>query len=313
MPGLTELIEQRYNDALKNKDLFYFEGSISKKHVQGMEFEITFVPSLAKKPTSDDTKQTEPKEKKANPFLPPDPALVVKELDHHRIVLNKFCVVPHHILVVTKEFKEQTQPLFPLDLYATWETMAAIGPSAVAFYNCGPNSGASQPHKHVQIMPLHGQGVQPPIAALYQEITNPKPTEVYTLNKVPFLHVVMPLDTHFLDSNKGQQDALTEYLHQMFFGLLDNMFQQIRENTTNNDHSKLSYNFVMTRQFMMLVPRSKEHCVLEYEGDQVELSVNSLGFAGLLLAKTDKERVALEQHPDLLALLQQVCLPWADQ
>lgn len=39
----------------------------------------------------------------------------------------------------------------------------------VAFYNCGPESGRSQPHKHMQVVPLpfmDGQEAQPPVHAL---------------------------------------------------------------------------------------------------------------------------------------------------
>lgn len=43
-----------------------------------------------------------------------------------------------------KEYKSQTQPLFPEDLAATWKCMTtAYGYTpAMAFYNCGPYSGA---------------------------------------------------------------------------------------------------------------------------------------------------------------------------
>ncbi|KAF7731004.1 bifunctional AP-4-A phosphorylase/ADP sulfurylase [Apophysomyces ossiformis] len=308
MTDLAELVEQRFNEALASGNLLYFPGSISKKDVQGMQFEITFVPSLAKKPVSK-SDDNPVKAEKRNPFLPPDPALVVKELEEHRILLNKFSVVPHHILIVTKEFKDQGQPLYPADLYVTWENMVAMGPAALGFYNCGPNSGASQPHKHIQIIPLHiKDGAQPPITALYNEINNPKPSEVYTLHKLPYVHAIMPLDTKFLEEKKDQQEAVMEYLHQMYFGLLDAMFQQIRENTSQ---TKLSYNFIMTREYMFLVPRSKEIAVLEHDGQQVEHSINCLGYAGMMLAKTEQERAAIEQHPDLFALLATAGIPWA--
>src|SRR5205823_2474895 len=121
----------------------------------------------------------------------------------------------------------------------------------------------------------------------------------------------MPLDSDFLKENKAQQEAVTDYLHQMFFGLLDSMFQQIRENTQTKP-AKLSYNFVMTHQFMLLVPRSKECGVVQHNGTDVVISVNSLGFAGFLLAKTAEQRDALE-GTDLFAFLRQVALPWANE
>ena len=43
-----------------------------------------------------------------NPFLPPDPELVVGPLPPaHVLLLNKFNVVAHHLLVVTQEFRSQ--------------------------------------------------------------------------------------------------------------------------------------------------------------------------------------------------------------
>lgn len=40
---------------------------------------------------------------RVNPFLPHDPALFVEDAsEHHKILLNKFCIVPHHFLIVTK-------------------------------------------------------------------------------------------------------------------------------------------------------------------------------------------------------------------
>lgn len=96
----------------------------------------------------------------------------------HTLLLNKFNVVPHHVLVVTKHFEKQTEPLNLQDMQAVWQTMQvlhqpALGnmtarlsqsikylcaarmqaypDGALAYFNCGPESGASQPHKHIQV------------------------------------------------------------------------------------------------------------------------------------------------------------------
>jgi ATP adenylyltransferase len=55
-------------------------------------------PALNNKPTAEKKEG----EEKPNPFLNPNPALVVKELDQHLVLLNKFSVIPEHILLVTK-------------------------------------------------------------------------------------------------------------------------------------------------------------------------------------------------------------------
>ena len=111
-------------------------------------------------------------------------------MDHlsptHTLLLNKFNVVAYHVLVVTKQFEHQTDPLNLQDLEATWQTvqvtycalltlhfyakahqvvvvclvsggvfMQAIPQGALAYFNCGPESGASQPHKHIQVRLSH--------------------------------------------------------------------------------------------------------------------------------------------------------------
>lgn len=41
----------------------------------------------------------------------------------HTLLLNKFNVVAYHVLVVTKQFEHQTDPLNLQDLEATWQTV----------------------------------------------------------------------------------------------------------------------------------------------------------------------------------------------
>ncbi|KAI7852064.1 ATP adenylyltransferase-domain-containing protein [Circinella umbellata] len=302
---LSNLIEEKYNIALKNKDLLFYETTKVTKNVDGVEFEITYAPPLANKT---EAVVEEKKKIKVNPFLPPHPALYVQDIgEEHSVVLNKFCIVPHHIIVITKEFKSQSQPLFPGDLLAAWKCMmTAFGTTpALTFYNCGPFSGASQPHKHLQIVPLDGSNPQPPIKALFNQIPERKAGQIYLLNQLPFVHVIVPLDRNFIDSSTDDEE-LSDYLSQMFFGLLDAMFQQLRKHATPD--REISYNFIMSDQFMMLIPRSRELATLSQEN--LQISINSLGFAGMLLVKTPEELTALENHNDLMQVLKDVGYAW---
>ncbi|KAI9358808.1 hypothetical protein BD770DRAFT_296713, partial [Pilaira anomala] len=75
------------------------------------------------------------------------------------------------------EFKKQSEPPMPNDLYETFKILKDLGSSqpSLAFFNCGDNSGASQGHKHLQILPLkHDDKPQPPIKKLYDEIHDRK-------------------------------------------------------------------------------------------------------------------------------------------
>ena len=59
-----------------------------------------------------------------NPFLPYDKALYVTDLSAtHHLLLNKFNVVAHHVLVVTKQFEKQTDALNLQDMEATWQVV----------------------------------------------------------------------------------------------------------------------------------------------------------------------------------------------
>jgi len=65
-----------------------------------------------------------------------------------------------------------------------------------------------------------------------------------------------------------------------------------------------SYNLLLTDKWMMIVPRMKEN----FEHDSIVTSVNSVGFSGTLLVKTEEEMKCLkEQGP--MAILKSVTFP----
>ena len=55
-----------------------------------------------------------------------------------------------------------------------------------------------------------------------------------------------------------------------------------------------SYNVILTIQHMFIVPRRAEEHVLSETGDP--LSVNALGFAGMLLVKSESELEAVKRE-----------------
>ena len=67
------------------------------------------------------------KKEKRNPFLPYEEELWVRHLSQtHTLLLNKFNVVAHHLICVTRKFEQQTQPLTAADLEATWAAMQVM-------------------------------------------------------------------------------------------------------------------------------------------------------------------------------------------
>lgn len=65
--------------------------------------------------------------------------------------------MPEHFLLITKHFKPQTHLLEAGDLaaaYACVESYREHGQELFAFFNSGEHSGASQPHRHLQMLPV---------------------------------------------------------------------------------------------------------------------------------------------------------------
>lgn len=107
-------------------------------------------------------------DKKVDPFENPKGDLLVAEVPvdspTHVLVLNKFPIIEGHFILATKEFKEQTDDLEISDLEATFQCLQAWeennestrSKALFAFFNSGPHSGASQPHRHIQFLPISG-------------------------------------------------------------------------------------------------------------------------------------------------------------
>lgn len=83
---------------------------------------------------------------------------------------------------------------------------------------------------------------------------------------------------------EGEQ--LERILTDAFLSLLDLAVSTIRH-TPDYPAGKPSYNVIMTLEHIHVIPRRYEHFVLPETGDVV--NVNALGFAGMLLVKTEED------------------------
>lgn len=210
----------------------------------------------------------------ANPFLPPEPDLLVAELTPtHRAVLNKFNVIGHHLLVVTRAFEAQERLLTPADFEALWLCLGEY--PALGFYNGGAAAGASQRHRHLQLVPLPLDAAGGPLplgplldGAAYRE-------GIGTVAALPYRHALARLD----DLRELAPGEAAGPLHDRYHQLL----------AVTGIHGagpealqSCPYNLLVTREWMLLVPRSREF----WEG----MSVNALGYAGALLVR-DREQL----------------------
>lgn len=269
-----------------------------------MQFVIRVAARLRDKPKAPSTGA---RKEFCNPFLPYEQALWVANLgDSHVLLLNKFNIVPWHCLVVTAEFHRQEEDLDAGDLAATWRVMQSMPHGGLAFYNCGPASGASQPHKHLQIVPLplddsHREGAgsssssgirRPPIwPAVLEAAAGAQAGQPVELRNIPFAAFAATLDP----PQPAEEAATGQYLLHVYRQLLDQCraFVSARtgqESVSPSDGS-LSYNLVLTSEFMLLVPRRAEAVG--------PVSCNSVAFAGSIFVKSREEQQYVEQQGPL--------------
>ena len=115
-----------------------------------VRFVVRSVTSLARKRAAGAIPKDDAR---PNPFAPPDAELVIGDITPtHFGVLNKYPVVAHHLLIVTREFVDQVTLLDATDFAALAACLRQV--DGLGFYNGGREAGASQPHRHLQLVPL---------------------------------------------------------------------------------------------------------------------------------------------------------------
>jgi sulfate adenylyltransferase (ADP) / ATP adenylyltransferase len=221
-----------------------------------------------------------------NPFLPPDPALFVSELGPtHVAILNKFPVIDRHLLVVTRTFVEQDAPLALEDFAALWRCLPAGDGGAspgLGFYNSGPEAGASQRHRHLQVvpLPLDDAGSGMPFDAAFAA-AGPR---VGPLPGLPFAHVAVRLeDDRYDDPARLAAESLE-------------LYRDALAAVGRDPERPGPYNLLVTRGVLCVIPRRCEHAG--------PVSVNALGFCGVLLARDQAELRWLHEIGPMGALRQ---------
>lgn len=265
---LLQLIAEVSEKALANGSLLPIRTGSEYVDDNGIRFVVRILSNLVRK---DEDRLKRAQEKKGNPFLPYEKGLFVADLSPtHIALLNKFNVMERHLLIVTREFEDQENLLTPADFSALWTCMAEY--DAVAFYNGGEAAGASQSHKHLQIvpLPLAEQGPPVPIQPLVDEIKDSG--RITRLRSFEFWHCFVRLE---LDSS-GLPRQPEEQCYDLYRRMLSELGMSVPREEEMVKQSR-PYCLVVTRQWMLLAPRSQE-----FYG---EVSVNSLGYAGCLLVR----------------------------
>ena len=218
-----------------------------------------------------------------NPLMPPEPPLTVGDVTPTHVgVLNKYPVVERHLLVVTKAPVPQEVALDRDDFLAVARCLAEI--DGLAFYNGGREAGASQPHKHLQLvpLPLNRGPWAAPIEAVFDSWA--ATGNVNRLLQLPFRNAFSLLDG--FDDEERTAERLEElYAAQLAaIGVVD----EGAPRAANDEPLRPApYNLLVTRRWMLAAPRSRERFGT--------ISVNALGFAGSLFVRDEEEMQDLRE------------------
>jgi ATP adenylyltransferase len=262
-----------------------------------------FVRILSGLRRKDEAKKQQEKEaattgRQVNPFLPYEKDLFVASIsDTHVAILNKFNVVEHHLLLVTRDFEDQETLLTLQDFDALFTCMTEY--DSLGFYNGGEAAGASQRHKHLQIIPipLAPEGPQLPIDPPLDEAVIEDDFGI--IPAFPFLHVYAKIVPEVL---KPTYDTAEKT-----FNIYCEMLQRVGMTSPEREGLKKQsrpYCLLVTRKWMLLIPRSQEFFD--------SISVNSLGFAGALLVR-NKEQLDMVKSYGPMNILRDVSLPVSEK
>ncbi|KXV04033.1 phosphorylase [Caballeronia megalochromosomata] len=205
-----------------------------------------------------------------DPFSPCEEALRVGDIgERHFLLLNKFNVLAHHLLIVTTDFEPQESLVGEDDFAALFACLDRF--DGLGFYNGGTVAGSSQPHKHLQMVPLPLDGQPLPIEPF---IESARKRGIFRAPQLAFAHAAAWFD-----------DDGAAHAHATYLQLLNAIGVQPLD-VAGVAHQSAPYNLLVTRRWMLAVPRGVPHV----EG----VAVNALGFAGSLFVRDDAQRGIVE-------------------
>lgn len=265
--------------ALASGALQPIEAEIYRLQDGGLPFTARVAVNLRRKHAQDRQQGTD-----FNPFLAPEPELTLGAVGpSHLAVLNKFNVLERHLLLVSRDYRPQDAALDPAD-HAVLARVLEAGP-ALAFYNGGRSAGASQGHRHLQLLPADlGQGGLP-----FQPLFDAAVNGTRRLPGLPLRHWFTRLprqpDAHVLAA--AYEAGLAAC------GIAC-------PGRAGERWPDTPYNLLLTAEWMLLVPRRAEQAA--------GISLNSLAFVGSLFVP-DRQRLQTLRAAGPRQLLQQVGWP----
>ena len=205
-----------------------------------------------------------------NPFNPWEKILEIEKIGkNHQLILNKYPVQKGHILLITNSWKPQNGWLDIND----WIAIQKVNndTSGLWFFNSSPIAGASQPHRHIQLLRRSNGEVSCPREKWFIELElnndyGSKLKKNIVVSKFNFLDNSSNIYNLYLDLTKkiGLGDPINDY------------------------KPKYPYNILITNSWIAVIRRKYDHI----HG----FSVNGLGFAGYILVTEKSNKKYLKKY-----------------
>tara|TARA_Y100001968_G_scaffold20457_1_gene16101 strand:+ start:461 stop:1315 length:855 start_codon:yes stop_codon:yes gene_type:complete len=204
---------------------------------------------------------------KRNPFIPWDTRLEIQSInDKHTLILNKYPVQLGHMLLITNTWKPQDGWLNKDDFDAIRKVDNDT--SGLWFFNSSKEAGASQPHRHFQLLPRHSSESICPRYKWFCSLLNNKKD---LISKISHCISIMPREKNSQPNSYGLYKSYMCMANELKLGKID----------LNNKPLK-PYNLLITSDWIALITRETDR--------SNGFSINALGFAGYFLG-TKKSNV----------------------
>ena len=204
---------------------------------------------------------------KRNPFIPWDTRLEIQKInDKHTLILNKYPVQIGHMLLITNYWKPQNGWLTIDDFSAI--SLVDNDTTGLWFFNSSKEAGASQPHRHFQLLPRHSNESICPRYKWFCSLLNNKNDNI---SDISHCISIKPRYKNKEDNSNDLYNSYKSMVNEMNLGDIDTIEKPLKP-----------YNLLITSEWISLITRKTDR--------SNGFSINALGFAGYFLG-TDKSNV----------------------
>jgi len=201
---------------------------------------------------------------KINPFKPWENILEIGSIGNdHQLILNKYPVQLGHILLITNGWKEQNGWIDIQD----WEAIKEVNKDTTGlwFFNSGPLAGASQPHRHIQLLRRDPSEISCPRENWFLNFSNATHENERFCKNI----IIKKFSKSFNEEN--------------IYNIYKDLSFKLGLGEPKIDKKpRYPYNMIFTNKWIVLIRRKTDNLF--------GISINALGFAGYILV-TEKSDI----------------------